>query len=364
MNTFGHLFRLTSWGESHGEAVGAVLDGCPSGLELSLDDIQEELDRRRPGQSHLTTSRAEGDTVEILSGVFEGKTVGTPISMLVRNQDVDSSKYENIKDTPRPGHADFTWREKFGHVDWRGGGRASARETVSRVAGGAVAKKLLKTKDIEVIAFTRQVGSVVSEEDADLSVKGIRDLIESNPVRALDTHKAREMEELIEIAKKQNDSVGGVIEAHAVNVPAGVGEPVFAKLTSDLGHALFSIPAVKGVEFGSGFKLADMRGSEANDEFTVIGDSIKTVTNHCGGIQGGISNGMPIIARVVIKPTSSIGKEQSTVNLESKRKTKIKIEGRHDPCIVPRAVPIVEAMLNLVLADHCLLSGVIPRKLE
>ncbi|MFH0861050.1 MAG: chorismate synthase [Candidatus Altiarchaeota archaeon] len=363
MNTIGRMFRLTTWGESHGTSVGAVVDGCPSGLALALEDIQMELDRRRPGQSSLTTSRTEEDIVEIHSGLFEGKTLGTPIMMIVHNRDADSSKYIPLKDTPRPGHADLTWREKFGHVDWRGGGRSSARETVGRVAGGAVAKKLLKTKDIEVIAFTRQIGSIVSEEDADLKLKGLRELVDSNPVRALDIEKAKEMEELIEIAKKQKDSVGGVIEVHAVNVPTGLGEPVFGKLTSDLAGALASIPAVKGVEFGAGFKLAEMRGSEANDEFTIEGNRVRTKTNNSGGIQGGISNGMPIIMRVAVKPTSSMGKEQSTVNLQSKRKAKISVEGRHDPCIVPRAVPIVEAMVSLIIADHCLIAGLIPRRL-
>jgi len=363
-NTIGRLFTITTWGESHGVAVGCVVDGCPSGLALTLGDIQRELDRRRPGQSDVTTTRDESDTVEILSGVFEEKTLGTPISMLVQNQDADSSKYDAIKDTPRPGHADLTFRQKFGHVDWRGGGRASARETVGRVAGGAVAKKLLETKKINVVAFTREIAGIRSEEEADLSVKGIRELIDSNPVRALDLTKAREMEDAIKEAANEGDSVGGVIEVHALGVPAGLGEPVYRRLDASLAGALTSIPAVKGVEVGGGFALSGMRGSEANDEFTLKGESVETSSNNCGGILGGISNGMPIVLRVAVKPTSSIRKPQKTVNLESKTPSEIKVEGRHDPCITPRAVPVVEAMVNLTLADHMIISGKIPHKIS
>ena len=362
MNTIGRIFRLTTWGESHGKAIGCVVDGCPSNLELNREDIQEELDRRRPGQSELTTSRQEEDQVEILSGVFEGRTLGSPISMLIWNKDVDSSKYLALKDTPRPGAADFTWKSKFGHVDWRGAGRASARETACRVAAGAVAKKLLKKFDIEVIAYTKEIAGIIAKE-VDVSMKGIRDLIESNPVRCIDLEKSREMEEMILKAKNAGDSVGGIIEAVALNVPVGLGEPVYNKLSADLAFALMSIPAVKGVELGKGFEMSRMSGSKANDSFVLKVGKVKTLTNNSGGILGGISNGMPIVLRVAVKPTSSIGTRQKTVDIEKMKETTIKVEGRHDPCIVPRAVPVVEAMAAMVLADHGILSGLIPRKL-
>jgi len=363
MNTIGRIFRLTTWGESHGKAIGCVVDGCPSNLELNREDIQEELDRRRPGQSELTTQRQEEDQVEILSGVFEGKTLGTPISMLIWNKDVDSSKYLALKDTPRPGSADFTWKSKFGHVDWRGAGRASARETACRVAGGAIAKKLLRKFNIEVIAYTKEIAGITARENIDVSMMGIKDLIESNPVRCIDSEKAREMEEIILKAKKDGDSVGGIIEAVVLNVTPGIGEPVYNKLSADLAFAIMSIPSVKGVEIGTGFEITKMKGSLANDPFVLKDGKVKTLTNNSGGILGGISNGMPIVLRVAIKPTSSIGIRQKTVDLEKMKETSIKIEGRHDPCIVPRAVPVVEAMIALVLADHGIISGVIPRKL-
>ncbi len=359
MNTFGRLFRVTSWGESHGSAVGCVVDGCPSGMELDQGEIQRELDRRRPGQNSIVTPRAEEDKVEILSGIFEGKTLGTPISMLIRNSDTDSSRYEIIKDTPRPGHGDLTWRQKFGHVDWRGGGRSSARETVARVAAGAVARKLLQTAGINILAHSKEIGGIKADNvDVNLdNVDRIRNRIESNPVRSLDN--AREMENAILSAKEDNDSVGGIVEAIALGVPPGLGEPVFHKLDADIAAAMMGIPAVKGVEIGAGFQLAGVKGSEANDEFIIDGDKVRTSTNNCGGILGGISNGMPIVVRIVIKPTSSIGREQRTVNLKTMEETTIKVEGRHDPCIVPRAVPVVEAMLSLVLTDHSLLAGFI-----
>lgn len=363
-NTFGRLFRATTWGESHGRAVGCVVDGCPSNLELTLEDVQCELDRRRPAQSHLTTPRSEADEVELLSGVFEGKTLGTPISMLVWNKDVDSSKYFPLKNRPRPGHGDYTWRMKYGHVDWRGGGRSSARETVGRVAAGAVAKKLLKKFGIEVIGFAREIGGVRSEEEFDATLVGIRDLIESNPLRAADLEAARKMEDAISEARSRGDSVGGVVEVHAVGIPPGFGEPVFGRLDADLAGALMSVPAVKGVEVGGGFALAGMRGSEANDWFTVEDGKVKTLSNNCGGILGGISDGMPVVLRAAFKPPSSIRKKQKTVNLATMKGEEIKVEGRHDPCVVPRAVPVVEAMVALVLADHGLLSGFIPRRID
>lgn len=355
---------MTSWGESHGPAVGCVVDGCPSNLPISRDDVQRELDRRKPGQSYITTQRGEPDTVEILSGVFEGKTLGTPISMVIRNQDADSSKYEKLKDTPRPGHADYTWRMKFGNVDWRGGGRASARETAARVAAGAVARKVVGITGASVFAFTRSIGKAESKEEIDPTLGGIHELIDSNHVRALDFEAAKAMEEEIRKAKREGDSVGGVIECVATGVPAGVGEPVFDKLSSELAKAVMSIPAVKGVEIGGGFALAKMRGSLANDIFVVKNGRIMTQTNKSGGILGGISDGMPIIVRAAIKPTSSIEREQKTVNLEKLKAADIKVTGRHDPCIVPRAVPIVEAMVCLTLADQMMLAGMIPRRID
>lgn len=364
MNTFGRLFRVTTWGESHGSAVGCVVDGCPSGLELKQDEIQAELDRRRPGQSSIVTPRVEEDKVEILSGIFKGKTLGTPISMLIQNRDVDSSKYEAIKDTPRPGHGDLTWRQKFGWVDWRGGGRGSARETAARVAAGAVAKKLLGTAGVSIIAHSKEIGGIKADTvDVNLNnLDEIKKRIESNPVRALE--KAEKMEKAILAAREDGDSVGGVVEAVALGVPPGLGEPLFHKLDAEIASAMMGIPAVKGVEIGAGFELIKMKGSEANDEFIIEEDRIRTSTNNCGGILGGISNGMPIVIRVAIKPTSSIGKEQKTVNLATMEEATIKVEGKHDPCIVPRAVPVVEAMLSLVLADHSLLAGVIPRRVD
>ncbi len=363
-STFGKAFKVSTWGESHGKAVGCVVDGCPSNLELTVDDIQRELDRRRPGQNSVSTDRLEADAVDVLSGLFEGKTLGTPISMVVLNQDADSSKYEAIKNTPRPGHADFTWRAKFGHVDFRGGGRSSARETVGRVAAGAIAKKLLNVFGIQTIGFARSIAGIDSAEEFDVSLKGFADLVDSNPVRCPDPEIAKEMEDAILAAKARGDSVGGVIEAVSLGVPLGLGEPVFDKLNADLAKALMSIPAVKGVEVGWGFKLSSLRGSEANDEFTFQKDEVKLLTNRCGGILGGISTGMPIVVRVAVKPTASISKKQKTVDLEKQIDANISVSGRHDPCIVPRAVPVVEAMINLVLADHGRRSGLIPAKIK
>ncbi|MBN2518443.1 MAG: chorismate synthase [Candidatus Altiarchaeota archaeon] len=365
-NTFGKEFCLTTWGESHGAAVGCVVDGCPSGLKISQEYVQEELNWRRPGQSDISTSRGEKDKVELLSGVFDGKTVGAPISMLVWNEDKDSSAYKPFKDKPRPGHADLTWREKFGFVDWRGGGRSSARETVGRVAGGAVAKKLLEdTLSIEVFAYTKEIAGVVAR---DMKIENLdkckcREITKLNPIRALDLERAKLMEQEILNARADKDSVGGVVEVVALNVPSGFGEPVFDKLNADLAKAVMSIPAAKGVEFGLGFQFARMKGSESNDDFVLEKGKVRTKTNKAGGILGGISNGMPMVLRVAFRAPSSIAKEQQTVDLKKKKAAKITVEGRHDPCIVPRAVPIVEAMVALVLADHGLRSGLVPRKL-
>jgi chorismate synthase len=345
-NTFGTVFRITTWGESHGAAVGVVIDGCPAGLELTEADVQRELDRRRPGQSSITTPRKESDTVQILSGVFEGVTTGTPISMLVWNEDVDSSKYEALRELYRPGHADFTYEAKYGIRDYRGGGRASARETVGRVAAGAVAKKLLATAGIRVVGFTRQLGSIRADQ---VNLEEI----ERNPVRAPDAEAARLMVQAIETVRQEGDSLGGIVEVWGLGVPAGLGEPVFDKLDADLGKAMLSIPAVKGVEIGMGFEAAKVRGSQSNDEFTSEGGRIVPRTNNAGGILGGISTGADIVVRIAVKPTSSISRPQMTVD-RTGRPVPVEVKGRHDPSICPRVVPVAEAMMALVLADHWL----------
>jgi chorismate synthase len=363
-NTFGTFFRLTTWGESHGPAIGCVVDGCPSGLELSAEDIQRELDRRKPGTSDIVTQRKEADKAEILSGIYMGRTLGTPISLLIHNTDADSGKYEEIKDLLRPGHSEYTWREKYGTIDWRGGGRASARETATRVAGGAIATKLLRTHGIEILAYSKEIAGIVADtSDLNGSAEKMRKKIGSNPARTPDLQAAKEMEHAILTAKKEKDSVGGIIEAAVYGAPAGLGEPLYDKLSADLAKALMSIPGVKGIEIGAGFELARMRGSEANDSFSIDNGRIRTNTNNAGGILGGISSGMPIILRLAVKPPASIGIIQKTVDYKKKKETDISVGGRHDPCIVPRAVPVAEAMIALVLADHSLMSGHIPRKL-
>ncbi|MFQ5800168.1 MAG: chorismate synthase [Candidatus Hydrothermarchaeales archaeon] len=350
-NSFGEVFKVTTFGESHGEAVGVIVDGCPAGLELSEAYIQEEMDKRKPGQSKVTTSRGEEDRVSILSGVFEGRTTGTPIALIVYNKEKDPAAYEEIKDKPRPNHADFTYFMKYGFRDWRGGGRASGRETVGRVAAGAVAKKLLYKSGIEILGHTIEVSGIRAGE---LSVDDIRANVGENPVRCADGKAAKKMEEAILAAKEEGDSVGGIVEVIALNVPSGLGEPVFDKLDGDLAKAVMSIGAVKGVEIGAGFEVSRKKGSENNDEFLIETGRVVTKTNNSGGIQGGISNGMPIVLRAAVKPTSSIAKEQNTVDLATMKEAKIKIKGRHDPCIVPRALPVCEAMVALVLADHLL----------
>jgi len=343
-SVYGKIFKIATWGESHGKGVGVVVEGCPAGLPLQEREIQKELDRRRTGQSKVTTARKEKDRVRILSGVFEGITTGTPISMLVENVDADSSSYEKIKDLYRPGHADFTYDMKYGFRDWRGGGRSSARETVGRVAAGAIAKKLLARHKIKVIAYTRQIGPCRAE-------KTDYKEIEKNIVRCPDKKVAQEMVDYILKIRKQGDSVGGIIEVVAKGVPPGLGEPVFDRLDADLAKALMSLPAVKGVEVGIGFDAVNMRGSECNDRFIVKGKKITTKSNNAGGVLGGISNGADILLRMVVKPTSSINQSQDTVT-RSGKKAKIQVEGRHDPCVAPRAVPIAEAMVALTLIDH------------
>ncbi len=351
-NTFGKLFQVTTFGESHGGAVGCVVDGCPPGLKISVEDIQKDLDRRKPGQSKITSPRNEEDRIEILSGIFEGKTTGTPIMMMARNKDARPEDYEKLKDIFRPSHADFTYEKKYGIRDWQGSGRASARETLARVATGAIAKKFLKEKlKIEFLALVEQVGDIKTEVDFN---KVTSEQIESNIVRCPDNKIAQEMIQLINRLKQEGDSVGGVILGLIKNVPVGLGEPVFDKLSADLGKAMLSIPAVKGFEIGSGFEGVKINGSQHNDSFfTDENGEIRTKTNFSGGIQGGISNGEDIYFRVAFKSVSTIRKEQNTVNLKGQN-VKIKAAGRHDPCVLPRAVPIVEAMAAITIMDHYL----------
>jgi chorismate synthase len=348
-STFGHRFRIHTFGESHGGGVGVVVDGCPSLLPIELEEIQAELDRRRPGQSDLTTPRAEADKVEILSGLWEGKTLGSPIALMVRNQDAKPSSYEPFKDVYRPSHADFTYQEKYGIRAWAGGGRSSARETIGRVAAGAIAKKFLRlTAGIEIVAWVQQVQDIQAEVDGDTVTQA---MVDAHITRCPDPATAELMAERIRLVKADGDSVGGVIQAVARNVPTGLGEPIFNKLEADLAAAMMSLPATKGFEIGSGFAGTLLRGSQHNDAFVVKGDKVGTSSNRSGGIQGGISNGEPILLRVAFKPTSTIFKTQDTVNQEGEATT-LQAQGRHDPCVLPRAVVIVEAMMALVLADH------------
>ena len=344
-NTFGTLFKVTTWGESHGPALGAVIDGCPAGFLLSEKDIQAELDRRRPGQSKVGTSRAEEDRVRILSGVFEGKTTGTPISLIVENKDQRSHDYSKIKDLYRPGHADLSYDLKYGFRDYRGGGRSSGRETISRVMAGAIAKKFLLAKEkTKIIGHTVQVGTIKASKFDEKE-------IENNPLRCADPTIAKKMEQYVLKVKDEGDSVGGIVEIIVRNTPAGLGEPVFDKLQADLGKALFSIATVKGVEFGDGFGVAELKGSQNNDELIKRAGKITTKTNHAGGIYGGISIGTDLIIRIAVKPPASIGKSQHTVDKKG-HSTTIKVEGRHDACILPRLIPVAESMVAITLMDH------------
>jgi len=353
MNTFGRLFRLTTFGESHGEAIGGVIDGMPSGIEIDMAFIQHELDRRRPGQSNITTSRQEADQVELLSGVFEGKSTGCPIGFIVRNTNQHSQDYENMRCLFRPSHADYTYQEKYGIRDHRGGGRSSARITISRCVGGALAKLVLRQQGISVQAYTSQVGDIALERDYhryNLS------LTETNAVRCPDPEKAEEMIRLIETVKAEGDTIGGIITCIIQGCPAGLGEPEFGKLHAALGSAMLSINAVKGFEYGEGFAGVTARGSEQNDVFVPSPAGISTTTNHSGGIQGGISNGQDIFFRVAFKPVATILKEQETVDKEGYATT-FKAKGRHDPCVLPRAVPVVEAMAAMTILDSILLKN-------
>ncbi len=349
-NAIGKIFRLTSFGESHGEAVGGVIEGCPSGVELSVEEIQKELDRRRPGQSALSTSRQEEDKVEILSGLFEGKTTGMPIGFIVRNKDCRSQDYDHLKEVYRPSHADFTWESKYGVRDYRGGGRASAREHIARVVAGAVAKQVLAVCGVSVCAFAEQVGCVVLDspwQDLDLSNK------ERNAVRCPDERKAAEMAALISQVREKGDSVGGVVGCVMKGVPVGLGEPVFDRFQSGLACAMMSINAAKGFEYGEGFRAAGMLGSEHNDAWEIREGKMRTVTNHSGGIQGGVTNGEDIYFRVAFKPVSTIAVRQRTVDRQG-NEVELEARGRHDPCVVPRAVPVVEAMAAIVTLDFLL----------
>ncbi len=353
-NIFGQLFRISTFGESHGVAVGVVIDGCPAGVEIDVSQIQIDLSRRRPGQSSIVTQRKEADQVSIQSGVFEGKTTGTPISLVIMNEDQKSRDYDHIKDKFRPSHADYTYHEKYGIRDYRGGGRSSARETVARVASGAVAKSLLSKYGISIHAYVSQVGSLRLTKD--ISELGF-DHIEENIVRCPDPELAEQMISLIKEVRKDGDTIGGRITCICSGIPVGLGEPVFDKLHADLGKAMLSINAVKGFEYGSGFGAISMRGSAHNDIFEKENEQVKTSTNFSGGIQGGISNGMPINFNVAFKPVATLMKDQDSLNTAGED-VKVTGKGRHDPCVVPRAVPIVEAMAALVLADHLLRSRV------
>lgn len=358
-NIIGERFVLVSFGESHGKCVGAVVDGCPAGLAFSDVDVQKELDLRRPGESLVSSPRKEEDRVEILSGTFRGYTTGAPIAMMIRNEDVDPRLYEAIANTPRPGHADLTARAKYGGFnDYRGGGRFSGRITASYVMGGSVAKKLLgEALGIEVVAYTLEIGGITANH---ISFEEAFSLRYSNDVRCPDPEAAKEMTDRIMEARRLGDSVGGIVECAVRGVPPGFGEPVFAALDSDLGKAVLSIPAAKGVEFGAGFGAARLRGSENNDQFRLDGDRVVSDTNNSGGILGGISNGMPILFRVAFKPASSIARRQKTVDLSARKETEISVPGRHDPTVVPRAVPVVESVAALVFADHAIRGGFIP----
>lgn len=350
-NSFGHLFRITTWGESHGGGVGVVVDGCPPRIELSEADIQPDLDRRRPGQSAIVTPRKEGDTVRIISGLFEGKTLGTPIAMLVKNEDARSEAYSEMATKFRPSHADYTYQEKFGIRAWPGGGRTSARETIGRVAAGAIAKKILRQRyGVEVLAFVQQVHGIKAQVDLG-KVTGAQ--IEANIVRCPDPAVAQQMIERIEQVRGEGDTVGGIIEAVVRGVPVGWGEPVFDRLEADLAKAMMSLPASKGFEIGSGFSCVDLKGTEHNDAFRAQDGTVVTVTNRSGGIQGGISNGQPIVFRVAFKPVATVMREQDTIDIQHQNTT-LKGRGRHDPCVLPRAVPMVEAMAALVLVDHAM----------
>lgn len=357
-NTFGNIFRITTWGESHGKAIGVVIDGCPAGLEIHEDVINAALALRAPGRNPYTSPRTESDKAEILSGVFEGKTTGAPISIIIPNRDADSSKYEPIKDLLRPGHANYTYLEKYGIFDYRGGGRSSARETACRVAAGAIAKKLLEQQGIKLLAYVKQIGGVEAfVEAAENNFRMLHSATFESAVFCPDAQATSSMTALIETAKASGDSLGGIIEFVVLSLPSGLGDPIYEKLESKLAHAMMSLPATKGFEIGSGFQAASMHGSEHNDLFIKGAEEIKTSTNNAGGILGGISTGMPVVGRVAFKPTSSIMKSQDSLTIDGKPASfSLPAGSRHDPCVAIRAVPVVEAMAALVLVDALLLN--------
>ncbi len=362
-NSIGKEFTVTTFGESHGKVVGVVVDGCPAGLPLSEDDFQVELDRRIPAEPKIVSARVEKDVIKILSGLFKGLTTGAPIAMLVQNRETDSSDYEAIKDLPRPGHSDYPARIKYGVLnDYRGGGRFSGRVTVALIMAGTVAKKMLKHFDVDVFAYTSAIGQVKAEQK--FSADEILKNRYSSATRCPDLVCGEKMEEAIVSAKKEGDSLGGIIECLVLSLPIGVGEPLFDTLDGDLAKSIFAIPAVKGVEFGMGFEVAQMKGSQNNDAFQIEKGQIVSLTNNAGGVLGGLSNGMPIMIRVAIKPTPSIAKEQKTVDLKKMDNVALSVKGRHDPCIVPKAVPAVEAAIAITLVDHMIRAGFIPRILK
>ncbi|MEM3506339.1 MAG: chorismate synthase [Candidatus Bathyarchaeia archaeon] len=362
-NSIGKEFCITCFGESHGKCVGVVIDGCPAGLYIELKDIQEELDKRIPPDPEIVSPRKEEDKVEILSGIFNGYTTGAPILAIVWNKEAKEEDYEFIKNLARPSHADYPARVKYGGFnDYRGGGRFSGRITLAFVIAGAIAKKLLKTMDIEVIAHTVKIGNI--ELKKEISFDEIKNMRYKSPVRCVDLELSKKMKELILKAKLEGDSVGGIVECIVINVPIGVGEPIFDSLDADIAKIMFNIPAVKGVEFGAGFKVAELKGSENNDPYTIKNGKIITLSNNAGGIIGGLSTGMPIKVRVAFKPPSSIFKEQKTVDLARMEETSIKIKGRHDVCIVPKAIPVVEGAMAIVLVDHLIRGGFLPKVLK
>ncbi|MBS0623470.1 MAG: chorismate synthase [Verrucomicrobia bacterium] len=356
-NSFGNIFRITTWGESHGKAIGVVIDGCPAGLEFCKEDIQIELALRQPGRNSYTSPRCEKDQADILSGVFEGKTTGTPISIIIFNHDVDSSKYEPIKDLLRPGHANFTYLQKYGIFDYRGGGRASARETACRVAAGAIAKKILLHYKIQLVAYVKEVAGIIMEQMEIEDFISFKKQVLASPVFCPDEQAAKKIMKTIEEMKEEGDSVGGVVELYVQGVPIGLGDPIYEKLEANLAKAMLTLPASKGIEFGAGFMGSKMKGSEHNDAFTVDEQgNVLTKTNHAGGLLGGISNGMPLLLKVAFKPTSSIKKNQQTIDIHKEKQEFNMPEGsRHDPCVALRAVPVVEAMGAIVLVDALLL---------
>lgn len=355
-NSFGNIFKITTWGESHGKAIGVVIDGCPAGLEIDEQEINAALAARAPGQTPYTSPRKEPDKAEILSGVFEGKTTGSPICIMIPNRDVDSTKYEPIKDLLRPGHANYTYLEKYGIFDYRGGGRSSARETACRVAAGAIAKKILHASRIRLVAYIAQIGTVAATIN-EVNLHLLPDLIRKSPVFCPDETASQAMMALIEKAKLEQNSLGGMVEFIVESVPVGLGDPVYEKLEANLAHAMLSLPATKGFEIGSGFRAVSMPGSEHNDHFTKENEEVRTKTNHAGGTLGGISTGMPIVGRVAFKPTSSIMQSQPTLTIDGKpAHFKLPEGSRQDPCVAIRAVPIVEAMVALVLVDAILVN--------